>query len=62
MKKRRLIYGTNTLVSVISICGILIILNYIVFKTDIRVDLTEGKLYTVSENTVRVIENINDYV
>ena len=62
MKKRRLIYGTNTLVSVISICGILIILNYIVFKTDIRVDLTEGKLYTVSENTVSVIENINDYV
>ncbi|MEQ9618044.1 MAG: GldG family protein [Deltaproteobacteria bacterium] len=62
MKKRRLIYGTNMLVSVISICGILIILNYIVLKTDIRVDLTEGKLYTASENTVSVIENLNDDV
>ena len=59
MKRRRLIYGTNTLVSVISVCGILIILNYIFFRTDYRIDMTEGGLYTVSENTVAVIDNID---
>jgi len=62
MKRRRLIYGTNTLVSIISVIGILIILNYIFFRTDYRIDMTEGGLYTVSENTVAVIENINDDV
>ncbi len=59
MKRRRLIYGTNALVSVLSVCGILIILNYIFYKSDIRIDMTEGQLYTVSEHTVGVIENIN---
>ena len=58
MKRRRLIYGTNALISVLSVCGILIILNYIFFKSDVRIDMTEGKLYTVSEHTVGVIENI----
>lgn len=59
MKRRRLIYGTNALVSVLSVCGILIILNYIFYKSDIRIDMTEGRLYTVSEHTVGVIENID---
>lgn len=58
MKRRRLIYGTNALISVLSVCGILIILNYIFFKSDVRIDMTEGKLYTVSEHTIGVIENI----
>lgn len=59
MKRRRLIYGTNALVSILSVCGILIVVNYIFFKTDFRIDLTEGQLYTVSENTIGVIENIS---
>ncbi|MCI0481364.1 MAG: GldG family protein, partial [Candidatus Dadabacteria bacterium] len=59
MKRRRLIYGTNALISVLSVCGILIILNYIFFKSDVRIDMTEGKLYTVSEHTIGVIENID---
>ncbi len=59
MKRRRLIYGTNALVSVLIIVGILVIVNYMFFRTDFRIDMTEGKLYTVSENTIAVIENIN---
>ncbi|MFI5322016.1 MAG: GldG family protein [Thermodesulfobacteriota bacterium] len=62
MKRRRLIYGTNALISVLSVCGILIILNYIFFKSDVRIDMTEAKLYTVSEHTVGVINNINGNV
>lgn len=59
MKRRRLIYGTNALISVLSVCGILIVLNYIFFKSDVRIDMTEGQLYTVSDHTVGVIENIS---
>jgi ABC-type uncharacterized transport system involved in gliding motility auxiliary subunit len=62
MKRRRLIYGTNALISVLSVCGILVILNYVVFRSDIRIDMTEGKLFTVSEHTVGVIGNIDGNV
>ncbi len=59
MKRRRLIYGTNALVSILSVCGILILVNYIFFKTDIRIDMTDSKLYTVSEHTTSVVDNID---
>jgi len=59
MKRRRLIYGTNALVSILSVCGILILVNYIFFRTDIRIDMTDSKLYTVSEHTTAVIDNID---
>ncbi|HML96379.1 MAG TPA: GldG family protein [Thermodesulfobacteriota bacterium] len=59
MKRRRLIYGTNALVSILSVCGILILVNYIFFKTDVRIDMTDSKLYTVSEHTTAVIDNID---
>lgn len=59
MKRRRLIYGTNALVSILSVCGILILVNYLFFRTDMRIDMTEAKLYTVSEHTTGVIENID---
>ncbi len=59
MKRRRLIYGTNALVSILSVCGILVLVNYIFFKTDIRIDMTDSKLYTVSEHTTAVIDNID---
>jgi gliding motility-associatede transport system auxiliary component len=62
MKRRKLIYGTNTLISVLSVCGILIIVNYIFFKSDVRIDMTEGKLFTVSDHTVGVIKNLNGNV
>lgn len=59
MKRRRLIYGTNALVSILSVCGILILVNYIFFRTDIRIDMTDSKLYTVSEHTTSVVDNID---
>lgn len=58
MKNRRLIYGTNALISIISTVGILIILNFLASKSDFRLDLTDTKLYTVSDNTVKVLDEL----
>jgi ABC-type uncharacterized transport system involved in gliding motility auxiliary subunit len=58
MRRRKLIYGTGTFISVVSTLGIIIVLNYLLFRTDVRFDVTEGKFHTVSAQTVRVLESV----
>jgi len=58
MRRRKLIYGTGAFISVVSTLGIIIVLNYLLFRTDIRFDVTEGKFHTVSAQTVRVLKNV----
>ncbi|MCH7518416.1 MAG: GldG family protein [Candidatus Dadabacteria bacterium] len=58
MRRRKLIYGTGTFISVVSTLGIIIVLNYLLFRTDVRFDVTEGKFHTVSAQTVRVLKNV----
>jgi gliding motility-associatede transport system auxiliary component len=59
MRNRRLIYGTNALILVISTLGILIILNYMASRSDLRFDLTDTKLFTVSQNTAEVLNELD---
>ncbi|MCZ6684668.1 MAG: GldG family protein [Candidatus Dadabacteria bacterium] len=58
MRRRKLIYGTGTFISVVSTLGIIIVLNYLLFRTDVRFDVTEGKFHTVSAQTVRVLKSV----
>ncbi len=58
MRRRKLIYGTGTFISVVSTLGIIIVLNYLLFRTDVRFDVTEGKFHTVSAQTVRVLNSV----
>lgn len=58
MRRRKLIYGTGAFISVVSTLGIIIVLNYLLFRTDVRFDVTEGKFHTVSAQTVRVLKNV----
>ncbi len=62
MRRRKLIFGAGTLISVVSTLGIIIVINYLMFKTDMRFDVTENKLHTVSTQTLRVINNIQDEI
>ena len=62
MKKRKLIYGAGTLISIISTFGVIIALNYLFHRTDVRFDVTEGKLHTVSTQTVRVLNTVEDEI
>jgi len=62
MRRRKLIYGTGAFISVVSTLGIIIVLNYLLFRTDIRFDVTEGKFHTVSAQTVRVLKNVESEI
>ena len=58
-RKRRLLYGTNALVFTLVVLGILIIINYLAFKQGGRFDATEGKLHSVSDQTVKTLEKLD---
>ena len=58
MRRRKLIYGTGAFISVVSTLGIIIVLNYLLFRTDVRFDVTDGKFHTVSAQTVRVLKSV----
>ncbi len=62
LRRRQFVYGASATVSIFSILGILILINYLFFWTDIRFDLTEQKLYTVSEYTKDVLGKLNQDV
>ena len=58
-KKRFLIHGTNALVFTLVVLGILIVINYIAYKRGGRLDVTQEKLYSVSDQTVKTLQNVN---
>lgn len=60
MRRRKLIYGAGTFISVVSTIGIIVAINYLLFKTDVRFDVTQDKLHTVSTQTVRVLNSIDE--
>ena len=62
MRRRKLIYGTGTFISVVSTLGIIIVLNYLLFRTDVRFDVTQGRYHTVSAQTVRVLNSVDDEI
>ena len=60
MRKRKLIFGAGTFISVVSTIGIIIAINYLLYRTDIRFDVTQDKLHTVSTQTVRVLTSVDE--
>ena len=62
MRRRKLIFGAGTFISVVSTIGIIIVINYLLFRTDVRFDLTQDKLHTVSTQTVRVLNSVDEEI
>ena len=62
MSDKRLKYGSNTVVVIALIIGILVLINYLSARRFLRFDLTEDKRYTVSKATKNVINSLDDIV
>ncbi len=62
MKKNNLKYGINSSLFIIVILGFIVIANYLSNQWFSRLDLTEGKQYTITESTIKTIENLDDIV
>lgn len=62
MADKRIKYGSNTVVVIALIIGILVLVNYLSTRRFLRFDLTEDKRYTVSKATKNVIKDLDDIV
>ncbi len=57
-KGRAAVYGLNTTVMVIVFLGILVFINMLSFRHKNRLDLTEGKLYSLAAQTEKIVSNL----
>lgn len=62
LANKRIRYGSNTVVVIVLIIGILMLVNYLSSRRFLRADLTEDKRYTVSKATKNVIKGLDDIV
>lgn len=62
MEFKKVTYGTNYIVIVLLLAGILVIVNAFSFRHFFRVDLTENKLFTISDSTKKVLKSLDDIV
>jgi ABC-type uncharacterized transport system involved in gliding motility auxiliary subunit len=58
-RKRFFLYGTNALVLSLIVLGILVVLNYLAYRRDNRFDVTEGKLHSLSDQTIKVVNTLD---
>ncbi len=55
-------YGSNALVLVLAFTGVIVVLNYLVYKNPQRWDLTEDKVNTLTEETLQVLDTLEEDV
>ena len=61
-RKRLLLHGSNALIFTLLVLGILVVINYLAWKNGSKIDLTHEKLYSVSDQTVKVINYIDNEI
>ncbi len=52
-------YGSNALLSIISILGILVLINFVFNKRNKRIDLTSAKQFSLSLQTEKILKNLD---
>ncbi|NQU99469.1 MAG: GldG family protein [Parcubacteria group bacterium] len=55
-------YGTNTAVAILALLGVLVIANFIAKKENVRWDLTKSKKYSLSDQTKKVLDRVDQDV
>ncbi len=59
---KKITHGTNAILIVLLVAGILAILNAFSYSHFVRLDLTENKKFTVSDSTKKVLAELDDIV
>ena len=55
-------YGTNMVITILVMIGIIAIINYIVVRHPYKIDLNQDKIYTLSDQTLKVLKNIKSEI
>lgn len=58
MRSRAIKFGFNSLILTISFIAILVVINLMVDKHNVRKDLTKDKIYSLSPQTLKIIKNL----
>jgi len=61
-KRKSFIYSSNLLLVIVLVLGILAIINYFFAKNHFRMDFTETKLHSLSDQSVSVLKGLDDDV
>lgn len=62
MLSRRFQYGTASIIIVLIVLGILVVINFMSTRHFVRADLTQGKDFTISDSTKKVLSELDDVV
>lgn len=60
--KRSTQYGSNMILLIVAVLGILILVNYIARKEVTRIDLTKNKQYSLSDQSKKILNQVKDEV
>ncbi len=60
LKRKSLLYGSNILIIILLVLLIIVAANVLFIKLQLRYDLTQGKIYSLSEQTIDVLKNLKD--
>jgi ABC-type uncharacterized transport system involved in gliding motility auxiliary subunit len=60
LTSRSVKFGTNAIISAIIIFGILILINFVAAKHFIRVDTTEARQFSLSQQTKKIVTSLKD--
>jgi ABC-type uncharacterized transport system involved in gliding motility auxiliary subunit len=55
-------YGSNAVLFSLAFVGILVVLNFMVYANPIKLDLTEDKLYSLSPETIQILDGLEEQV
>jgi ABC-type uncharacterized transport system involved in gliding motility auxiliary subunit len=57
--RKAFLYSSNLLLIVVLVLAIVVLLNYFLSRHHYRADLTEGKLHSLSDQSIQVVKNLN---
>lgn len=57
-RSKNLKYGTNAVILVVVVLAIAVVVNMLVGMTDLKLDLTPNKLYSISDTTKDILKNV----
>ena len=62
VKNRSFRYGSNSIILIAAVCAIAVLINVLAGFTDIKWDLTPNKLYSIGDETKKILEQVDKEV
>lgn len=59
-RRKSFIYSSNLFLVIILVIGILALLNYVFARHHYRIDFTEAKIHSLSDQSIKVLKNLKD--